>query len=94
MRKKGQDRTGKKSQKGYISPICGEAPTEAMYIKISVVGDVLDIIMRAKFHNEIFRGYDFIGGRIFHFPIDFEWALQQCSATALPVKGTQLLVKF
>jgi len=29
--KKGQDR--KKSQKGYISLICGEAPTEAMYMK-------------------------------------------------------------
>ena len=30
------------------------------------------------------------------FPIDFEWALQQCSATALPVMGkphkTQILV--
>jgi len=33
----------KKSQKGYISLICGEAPTEAMYIKICVVGDVLDV---------------------------------------------------
>jgi len=31
-KKTGQDR--KKSQKGYISPICGEAPTEAMYMKI------------------------------------------------------------
>ena len=50
----GQDRTGqeKKSQRGYISPICGEAPTEAMYMKICVVGDV-----DAKFQNEIFRGY-------------------------------------
>jgi len=83
--KKGQDRTGKKSQKGCISPICGEAPTEAMYMKICVVGDVLDVIMYAKFQNEIFRGYDFTGVRIVHFPIDFEWALQQCSATALPV---------
>ena len=27
------ERTGKKSQNGYISPICGEAPTEAMYMK-------------------------------------------------------------
>ena len=79
----GHDR--KKSQKGYISPICGEAPTEAMYMKICVVGDVLDVITCAKFQNEIFRGYNFTGGRIFHFPIDFEWALQQCSATALPV---------
>ena len=81
----GQDRAGKKSQKGYISPICGEAPTEAMYMKICVVGDVLDVITYAKFQNEIFRGYNFTGGRIFHFPINFEWALQQCSATALPV---------
>ena len=66
MREK-KDRTGKKSQKGYISPICGEAPTEAMNMKICVVGDVLDIITSAKFHNEIFRGYDFTGSRIFHF---------------------------
>ena len=63
----GQDRTGKKSQKGYISPICGEAPTEAMYMKICVVGDVLDLITCAKFQHEIFRGYNFTGGRIFHF---------------------------
>ena len=62
-------RTGqeKKSQKGYISPICGEAPNEAMYMKICVVGDVLDVITCAKFQNEIFRGYSFTGGRIFHF---------------------------
>ena len=68
MRKKrtGQDRT-KKSQKGYISPICGEAPTEAMYMKICVVGDVRDVIMCAKFQNEIFRSDNFTGGRIFHF---------------------------
>ena len=56
-----------------------------MYMKICVVGDVLDVITYAKFQNEIFRGYNFTGGRIFHFLIDFEWALQQCSATALPV---------
>ena len=64
--KKGQDRTGKKSQKGYISPIGGEAPNEAMYMKICVVGDVLDVITCAKFQNEIFRGYNFTGGRIFN----------------------------
>jgi len=65
--------TGQKktSQKGYISPVCGEAPTEAMYIKICLVSDVLDIIICAKFQNEMFRGYDFTGGQIFHFPIDF-----------------------
>ena len=60
----GQDR--KKSQKGYISPICGEAPTKAMYTKICVVGDVLDVITCAKFQI-FFRGYDFTVGRIFHF---------------------------
>ena len=58
-------------------------PTEAMYMKICVVGDVLDIITCAKFQNEIFRGYNFTAGRIFHFPIDFEWALQQCAACDL-----------
>ena len=52
----GQDR--KKSQKGYVSPIC-------------LAGDDLDVITCAKFQNEIFRGYDYTGGRIFHFPIDF-----------------------
>ena len=81
----GQDRTGKKSQRGYISPICGEAPIELMYMKICVVGDILDVITCAKFQNEIFRGYDFTMGSNFPFFIDFEWALEQCSATALPV---------
>jgi len=80
-----QDRAGKKSQKGYISPIWGEAPTQAIYIKKCVVGDLVDVITCAKFQNEIFRGYDFAGGRIFHFLLISEWALQQCSATALPV---------
>ena len=56
-------RTGqeKKSQKVNISAICGEAPNEAMYMKICVVGDVLDVITCAKFQNEIFRGYNFTG---------------------------------
>ena len=77
-------RTGqeKKSQKGYISPICGEAPTEAMYMKICVVGDVLDVITCAKFQNEIFRGYDFTGVEFSIFLLIFEWALQQCSSSA------------
>ena len=39
-----KDRTGNKSQKGYISPIWGEASNEAIYITC------------AKFQNEIFRG--------------------------------------
>ena len=50
-----------------------------------MVGDVGDVIKCAKFQIEIFMGYDFTGGRIFDFPIDFSMGLQQCSATALPV---------
>jgi len=51
-----------------------------------MVGHLADIITCAKFQNDIFMGYDFTGGRISHFPIDFCMGLiQQCSATALPV---------
>jgi len=42
-----------------------------MHIKICLVCDVLDVIICAKFQSEIFRGYDFTGGRIFPFTIDF-----------------------
>ena len=73
--KKGQDRTGqdsqKKSQGGNISPICWEAPTVPIKTKICMVGSLPDIITYAKFQVEIFSGYDFTGGQISHFPIDF-----------------------
>jgi len=68
-------RTGqlKKSHKVVIniSPIWGEAPTVPIRTKICMVGSVPDVIMCAKFQVEIFRGYDFTGDRISHFPIDF-----------------------
>ena len=75
-KKKGQYRTGqeKKSQKGYISPIWGEAPTQAIYIKNGLVGDVVDVITGAKLQNEIFRGYDFTGVEFSIFLLIFEWA--------------------
>ena len=67
-KKKRQYSTGQeKVTKGYISPIWGKAPTEAIYTKNCVVGDLDDVITCAKFQNEIFRGYHFAGGRIFHF---------------------------
>ena len=71
-RKKGQDRTGqwKKSQRRYISPIRGEAPTEPIFTKNCTIVAVPDVIMCANFGAEIFRGYDFTGGRISRFPID------------------------
>ena len=65
-----KDRTRKKSQEGYISPIWGEALTQVIYIKKWLVGDLLDVITYAKFQNEIFSGYHFTGGQSFHFPID------------------------
>jgi len=41
-----------------------------MYMKNCLVDDVNAIITCANFQNEIFRGYDFTGGQISHFPID------------------------
>jgi len=70
----GQD-SQKKSQGGNISPIWGEAPTVPIETKICMVGNLADIITCAKFQDEIFRGYDFTGGQISHFPIDFRTGL-------------------
>ena len=50
-----------------------------------MVGGLRDVITCIEFQIEIFMGYDFTGGRIFDFPLILAWALQQCSATALPV---------
>ena len=40
-----------------------------------MVGDVSDVITCAKFYIEIFMGYDFTGGQIFDFSIDFSMGL-------------------
>ena len=89
----GQDRTVKKSHKvvGNISPIWGEAPTVPIETKICMAGNLADVITCAKFQDEIFRGYDFTGGRFPIFLSIFACALQQCSATSLPVM--RILVK-
>ena len=76
IEKKGKDRTGqdsltKKSQSGNISPIWGEAPTVPIETKICTERHLADIITCAKFQDEIFRGYDFTGGRISHFSYSF-----------------------
>ena len=65
-----KDRITKKLQKCYISPIFGN-PTGPIRLKSCMAGDVHDIITCAKFKIEIFMGYNFTGGRIFDFPIDF-----------------------
>ena len=40
-----------------------------------MVGGVPDVITCAKFQIETFMGYDFTGGRIFDFCIDFSMGL-------------------
>jgi len=51
-----------------------------------MAGNLADIITRAKFEDDIFRGYDFtVGVKFLIFLFIFAWALQQWSATALPV---------
>ena len=40
-----------------------------------MVGGLRDVITYAEFQIEIFMGYDFTGGRIFDFPIDFSMGL-------------------
>jgi len=73
----------KSKKKGYISPIWGEAPIEANYIKKYVVDDLLDIIACARFQDEIL-GVTILQVVKSIFLSIFEWALQQCSATVLP----------
>jgi len=46
-------------------------PTAPIETKICMVGHLADVITYAKFQDDIFRGYDFTGGRISHFPIDY-----------------------
>ena len=54
-----------------------------------MVGGVPDVITCAKFQIEIFMGYDFTGGRIFDFCIDFSMGLttvqRYCAACDHPV---------
>jgi len=70
-RKKVRTGQSKKSQGGNISPIWGEAPTVPIETKICMAGTLPDIITCAKFQDYTFRGYNFTGGRISPFPIDF-----------------------
>ena len=82
-----EKRTGqeKKSQKGYISPIWGEAPTKVIYIKMcSKWRPRSNHVCQVSKWN--FQGLRFYKGVKFSiFLLISEWALQQCSATVLPV---------
>ena len=69
------------------SIIWGEAPTGPILPKNCVVCDVDDVITCAKLQVENCMGYDFTGGRIYEFRIDFLYGPYNsaCSANALPV---------
>ena len=67
-------------------------PTAPIETKICMVGHLADVITYAKF-KMIFSEVTILQGVEFPiFPIDFAWALQQCSATALPVISRLFLV--
>ena len=54
----------KKSQRGYISPIWGEFPTQPNSTKIRIRIGVADIINHTKFDNDRPREYEVTEGRI------------------------------
>jgi len=62
-----------------------EAPTVPIETKICIMGNPANVFTCAKFQSDIFRGYYFTGVEFPIFLLIFAWALQQCSATALPV---------
>ena len=54
----------KKSQRGYISPICGEFPAKPNLTKICIWVCVADVINCTKFGNDRWREYKVTEGRI------------------------------
>jgi len=67
----------------------GNSPTVLIETKVSMVCNVPDIIMCAKFQDEIL-GITILLGVEFPFLLIVLWALQQYSATPLPVMFLQL----
>jgi len=73
--------TGQDSQKRHkvvilcvlhlFAPIWGETSTVPSETTICMASNLADVIMCAKFQDEIIRGYNFTPRRISHFPIDF-----------------------
>jgi len=73
-----KDRTEQDSQKSHkveIFRLYGRSHTVPIRTKICMVGSLPSVITCAKFQCEIFRGYDFTGGRISHFPTDFHMGI-------------------
>jgi len=58
-----------------------------------LAGNLADLITYAKFQDDIFKEYDFTGGRISHFPIDFYMGFttvqRYCAACDVSLRGGQ-----
>ena len=67
--------TKKVTQVLYFRYLGGSPRWADSTLKLHGVCDVGDVITCAKFQIEIFMGYNFTGGRIFDFPIDFSMGL-------------------
>ena len=80
----GQDR--KKVTKGLYFTYLGRSPRLSdLHEKLCSRWPPRRNITCAKFQNEIFRGYHFTGGRIFHFPIDIWMGLTRYAFIAILV---------
>ena len=66
-------RTGQDSRKKSQSDFAylERSPTVPTETKICMKDNLPDVIMCAKFQDEILEGYKFTGRRISHFPIEF-----------------------
>ena len=96
-RQKGQDRTGQsKVTKALYFTYFGRTPTERIFTKICMVVAVPDVITCGNIWAEIFRGYDFTGGRISCFPIDSFMGLttvqRYCAACDLTLLHSKAVV--
>jgi len=71
----------KKSQSGYISPICGEFSTQPNLTKIGICVGVADVINHTKFGKDRSREYKVTEGRILACSIGMACRLQRDCAT-------------
>ena len=70
-KKKRKGRYHIKSQKGYISAICGADHLGPISTKIGRVEGAHDVIIQSNFGFNIVTGFRFTGGRNLHCPIYF-----------------------
>jgi len=75
----------KKSQRGYISPICQEFLTQPNLTKIGIWVEVANVINRTKFGNDQPRQHKVTEGQILACSIGMACHLLHCSTTVLHV---------